>query len=297
MRAEIRVRLCGAAVAGLLVLVGCGPRTTPPITAPAPSTGVAVRVLELYDPGRPTGTTPGRQLPTQVRYPESGAGPFPVIVFSHGLGSQPSAYDELLSAWAAAGFVVAAPTFPLTADGSAQLVDDVLNQPADVAFVLTAVLALADTRGDPLAGRIDPHRVAVAGHSAGAVTTIGVLSRCCADPRVTAAIVLAGTTRGFGTDLASPGVPTLFVHGGADQVIPPAEGRAVYDAAPGPAAWLELPGASHSAPYDDDADPAFDDVRVATTSFLRWTLADDAAALQALRTGVTPLTADRLTPR
>src|SRR3954465_1185318 len=72
VRGEIRVRLCGAAVAGLLVLVGCGPQSTPHITAPARSTGVAARVLELYDPGRPTGITPGRQLPTQVRYPESG---------------------------------------------------------------------------------------------------------------------------------------------------------------------------------------------------------------------------------
>ena len=37
-----------------------------------------------------------------------------LIVFAHGLGADPGLYLSLLSSWAAAGFVVAAPSFPLT---------------------------------------------------------------------------------------------------------------------------------------------------------------------------------------
>jgi hypothetical protein len=58
---------------------------------------------------------------------------------------------------------------------------DVLNQPGDVAFVLTQVHALDHTAGDELSGRIDTGHVAAAGHSAGAITTIGLLDNCCAD--------------------------------------------------------------------------------------------------------------------
>ncbi|MCW2677051.1 MAG: chlorophyllase [Modestobacter sp.] len=270
---------------------------------------VTDRVLDLRDDSRSTDPTPesagsdataGRALPTHLFYPADGAGPFPVVVFSHGFGSTPEAYRDLLESWAAAGFVVAAPTFPLTSRGSALVRADVLDQPADVSFVLTQVLALGTAPGD-LAGRIDTTHVAVAGHSAGAMTTLGVLGTCCRDSRVTAAVVLSGTLQAFGPTIAAPGVPTLFVHGTADDVLPLADGQAAYAAAPAARAFVELPGGTHSSPYDDRSDPHAAAVRTLTTDFLRWTLDGDAQALTALRTdarqpGVTELAEDRLTP-
>ena len=40
--------------------------------------------------------------------------------------------------------------------------------------------------------------------------------------------------------------PVLVIHGGRDQVVPPSQGRKLYDLAPGPKRWLELPGSDHS---------------------------------------------------
>lgn len=265
-------------------------------------------MLDLHDDSRATDPTPqsagedavaGRDLPTHLFYPAEGTGPFPVVVFSHGMGSSPESYWDLLESWAGAGFVVAAPTFPLTHRGSALVRDDVLQQPADVSFVLGQVLALDSGDGD-LAGRIDTAHVAVAGHSAGAITTLGLLDSCCRDPRITAAVVLSGSLTGFGATATDPGVPALFVHGTADTVLPLADGQAAYAAAPGPKAFVELPGGTHSAPYDAAADPHAAAVRTVTTDFLRWTLTSASGGLPALRAdadqpGTAELTADHLT--
>jgi predicted dienelactone hydrolase len=45
--------------------------------------------------------------------PLRGARPFPLIVFGHGFAVTPRPYSQLLRAWARAGYVVAAPVFPL----------------------------------------------------------------------------------------------------------------------------------------------------------------------------------------
>jgi Platelet-activating factor acetylhydrolase, isoform II len=76
----------------------------------------------------PTGQTVPRTLETYVRYPALGPpsgrdlpharaaraqGPLPLIVFGHGFAVTPTLYASLLGAWAAVGYVVAAPVFPL----------------------------------------------------------------------------------------------------------------------------------------------------------------------------------------
>jgi dienelactone hydrolase len=318
----VRALLSGALVVAMLG--GCTatapddePQSGPTATAtagPTPSSAplyafeVATRDLALRDGNRTTDPTPGsagddasdgRDLPTTLWYPTTGNGPFPVVVFSHGLSSEPWAYRDLLAGWASSGLVVAAPAFPLTRRGSGEVTDDIVNQPADVSFVLDQVLALNTGADDELAGRIDPSRIAVAGHSAGAITTLGLLNGCCTDARVTAAVVLAGTTQGFGSDPAEPGVPTLFVHGTADEVLDLAQGRAAFEAATGPKAFLELVAGSHSTPYDLRTDVLWPTMLAATTDFLRWSLTGDPAALEALRTdadqpGFAALTDDRL---
>jgi predicted dienelactone hydrolase len=306
-----------------LALGGCtsraGAAPAPTTTAPASTAaatdeaplpdGVRSRVLQLTDPSRTTDptpldtsnddATPGRALPTTVYYPSSGAGPFPVVVFAHGLDAVPSGYRYLLASWAASGFVVAAPQFPLTSHGSALVDEDVLDQPADVSFVLTQVLALGTTAGDDLAGRIDADHVAVAGHSAGAITTLGLLSTCCADPRIDAAIVMAGEVIGFPFVPADPTIPVLLLHGSADGTIPVANGRAVADGYPGPDAFVELTGGTHTEPYANPGDDRFDVVRSVTLDFLQWSLDRDASALARLRTdavagGRATLAVDRL---
>jgi len=239
-----------------------------PTRGEAPSATFAVKTRKLQ-----LSRGKDRPLPTTVWYPATGDGPFPVIVFSHGLTAQPSDYADILARWARAGFVVAAAAYPHTSTGVADFdVIDLLNQPADASYVLTRVLALDGKAGDPLAGRLDRDHVAAAGHSGGGITTIGMLSGV-RDDRLTAAVVLAGRQVLPGTFTGSA-IPVLFVHGERDKTVQYADGLAAYKAVPWPKAMLTLPDAGHVVTSGAD----FDLVADATTDFWRWSLYGDAAA-------------------
>src|SRR5262249_49771021 len=113
---------------------------------PAPSTASATatyrvgrRQLEFTDPSRVTDPNPGqpgnkaqgRTLPTTIWYPAPPArGPFPVVLFSHGLLGLPSDYQAIATRWSSAGFLVVAPTYPLTSRASSPVQPlHVPNQP------------------------------------------------------------------------------------------------------------------------------------------------------------------------
>src|SRR5690606_38473865 len=59
---------------------------------------------------------PQRTLVTAIYRPAKRKGRFPLIVFSHGIAGHPRKFTKLFAKWAAAGYVVAAPVFPLTND-------------------------------------------------------------------------------------------------------------------------------------------------------------------------------------
>ncbi|WP_433387435.1 poly(ethylene terephthalate) hydrolase family protein [Micromonospora sp. KLBMP9576] len=251
-------------------------------TAPDRAFAVGVRQLKLNRDGT-------RPLPVTLWYPAAGkaggqpersadaaGGKFPVVMFSHGLNARPADYQTLLTRWAAAGFVVAAPTFPHTSRGGDGNALDVLNQPADVSYVLTKVLALDARAGDPLRGRLAADRVAAAGHSAGGVTTIGLFTAR-RDERLDAGVVFAGTALGVGTAFAGAAAPQLFVHGEADEVVGYAAGKAVYDKVPWPKAMLSLPKGDHGRALLSDG-AALRVVSDTTVNFLRWSLYGDASA-------------------
>ncbi|MEU6075524.1 chlorophyllase [Micromonospora sp. NPDC047074] len=257
-------------------------------TAPDKAFAVGVRQLKLNRDGK-------RSLPVTVWYPAAGraggepersaeaaGGRFPVVMFSHGLSARPADYETLLTRWAAAGFVVAAPTFPHTARGGDGNVLDVLNQPADVSYVLTEVLALDGRAGDPLRGRLAGDRVAAAGHSAGGVTTIGLFTAG-RDERLDAGVVFAGTALGVGTAFAGAAAPQLFVHGEADEVVEYAAGKAAYDKVPWPKAMLSLPEGDHGRALLSDG-AALRVVSDTTVEFLRWSLYGDEAAKRRIPT-------------
>jgi dienelactone hydrolase len=193
------------------------------------------RTTPAWD-GRPE--LPTRTLVTTILYPASGptggstgtgatpdksAGPFPLIVFAHGLGGTPQGYINVLTAWASEGFVVAAPLFPLSNANVPGGPDagDVVNQPEDMSYAIDAVLHDSALPSGTLSGLVDPKEIGAAGHSNGAVTTLGLVANtCCYDSRVKAAIVMAGTTEGFppGHYDFSKAPPLLLVHGTADPV-------------------------------------------------------------------------------
>lgn len=205
-----------------------------------------------------------RSLPTLVRYPSVGTarpGGYPLVVFAPGYLQCRSAYAPLLQDWASAGYVVAAVQFPLTNCHIATEAEesDIVNQPGDVSFVITQLLAASSSSKGPLAGLIDPDEVALAGHSDGGDTVAAVAANgCCADPRVKATIVLAGAELSSmgGPYFSSPPAPMLFVQGTADTVNVPADSLALYSQdTTGVRAYLQLDGATHFTPYEGQAPP------------------------------------------
>jgi dienelactone hydrolase len=280
----------------LLALGACGPKVAAPVSsaapaapkpsasptptpatagkAPAETFALSVRHLRLSR-GK------DRPLPTTIWYPEIGNGPFPVIVFSHGLTSEPSAYASLLTRWAHAGFVVAAPEFPYT---HYQVKDyrplDVANQPADASYVLGQVLALNAKSGDVLQNRLDTVNVAAAGHSAGGITTIGLFTSA-RDDRLTAGIVLSGE-QVLPAPFTGPTAKILFVHGRLDNTVPYKNGLAAFQAVPWPKAMMSVTKGGHVAITKD-----FGPVLATTTDFWRWSLYGDPTAKARLKDDAT----------
>ena len=204
-----------------------------------------------------------------------------MIVFSHGLTSEPSAYAALLTRWARAGFVVAAPSFPHTHYQAKDYQPlDVANQPADASFVLGKVLALNAKSGDVLAHRLDTTRVAAAGHSAGGITTIAMFTGR-RDRRLVAGIVLSGE-QVLPAPFTGPTAPILFVHGKLDKTVPYANGVDAYRAVPWPKALMTVTKGGHVT-----ITKQFGPVLNATTDFWRWSLYGDVAAKGRLKGDVT----------
>ena len=236
-----------------------------------------------------------RTLETIVRYPAGDARA--LIVFAHGFALTPADYHGLLDAWAKAGYVVAAPVFPLenaNAPGGPTRAD-LVNEPRDVSFVISKLLALNARRHGLLGGAIDPSRIAVAGQSDGGVTALAVAYDArYRDPRIHAAIVLSGAPlEGMGP-FPRDGPPLLATQGTADPFNAPATTASYFQAARPPKFLLWLVGASHRPPYTDEQ-PQLGIVERATVAFLDHYLGGKplrAFEQAARRRGLTTLVAD-----
>lgn len=270
------------------------PATRPVSKSPGPF-AVGLRVLRLVDRGRMIGGEP-RTLVTVVRYPavgapsaadlpdalpERAAGPFPLVVFAHGYRLAPYTYTRLLRTWAHAGYVVAAPFFPLT-NADARVVDrsDLGNQPQDLRFVISQLLA---QRGAPLSGLIDGSRIALGGHSDGVDTALALAYGNPGDRRIRAALGFSGAeiSAFTGFSRAPRGVPLLAVQGTADSVNSPSGTYSYFADAPRPKYLLKLLGAEHTAPYQDEQ-PHLGIVARVSTAFLDRYLKGEASAARQL---------------
>src|SRR5947209_8872423 len=115
---------------------------------------------------------------------------------AHGFRLPAGGYERILDAVSAAGYIVAAPAFPHTSaergDGDRS---DIVNQPADLSFVLDAVSGFAQQNPDQLPPVANPSRVAALGHSDGGLTVSAwAYNNSYRDRRVVSAVVMTGGT-------------------------------------------------------------------------------------------------------
>ena len=245
-------------------------------------------------------TTP-EITPTQARVPAPDGRAIPisiwtapdergVVVFSHGYNGSPTAYQQLLSAWAAHGFTVIAP-----------LHVDSLRHPEQAKYdnraaFSTRLLDLGIARA--LARHAHPGKpLIVAGHSfgslmslieGGAVTVAGPMG----DPAVKG--VIAFSSAGNIPNVVTPDTyrtldgPLLMITGDRDLVPGFADDwrdhRAAFDASPaGDKTLLIFSGADHQLPGTADGE-RFDQIIQATEDFLDAYALNDAAARARLQT-------------
>lgn len=230
---------------------GPGPSTTARSAGCQLRTGsFAVRQLTMHlvDTSRPTIGRAGlislnRALTTQLWVPV-GPGRWPLVVFAPGFRVGVAPYRALLEAWASHGYVVAAVEFPLTdaaVAGPNLDENDIVNQPADLRFVTDALIGPTS----PVAQRIDPFCVAVAGHSDGAETALAASIQPAppGQPAYRAVIVISARPLGGVTTTSNP--PLLVIQGDADSINSPSRGYRTWQNAAPPKDLEVLHGAGH----------------------------------------------------
>ncbi len=237
-----------------------GPMTPNPMTpSPTGSYRVDTLVLGLIDRSRPTVShgrlvSSERALTTTVWYPAERDGPYPLIVFAHGFEVGLTPYRRICRLWASAGYVVAAPAFPLT-DGAVAGPNlderDVVNQPGDVGFVISSILSRSASGASPLLHLVRRGDVAVAGHSDGADTALAVGYLPATRDRRVRAVVADGADALTGVSPDAPltsSTPLLLVHGTADTVVPFDDSVEVTRQLHAPGWFVQLIGADHLPP-------------------------------------------------
>ncbi len=173
----------------------------------APTNAVTVSRADWRDASR------DRVVPVKIYSPQSGSGPFPIIIFSHGLGGTREGYEYLGQCWASHGYV----SVHLQHEGSDNAVwkdaglgqrmsamkraagqpRNAIDRVKDVSFALDQLTQLNQTNAT-WRGKLDLTRVGVAGHSFGAYTTLAsaganysALAAGSADARIRAAIPMS----------------------------------------------------------------------------------------------------------
>ncbi|MFA6954477.1 MAG: hypothetical protein WC538_01245 [Thermoanaerobaculia bacterium] len=245
-------------------------------TAPPPPAGVVESLEILHDASR------DRDVPIKIYAPRNGDGPFPVILFSHGLGSSRQGYVYLGREWASRGYVaihlqhIGSDSEVLRTRGyraiyhAAYDPKEYVERPHDVSFVIDTLEARARERSGEIWGKVDLTRIGVAGHSYGGHTTLtlsGMLvnfpddgSRSFRDERVKAALILSPPSMTWSPSpeaFVPIGIPTIHMSGTRDTSriwkTTLAHRRRAFDNIHGaPKFFLNIDGATHQSFADNE---------------------------------------------
>jgi dienelactone hydrolase len=177
---------------------------------------------------------PYRELETSIWYPAragfrlgspqlAAGGPFPTILYSHGFYSSRNEATRMAIHFASHGIILVGADFPLSktrALGGKPTLHDVRDQARDLSFLLNEMLHRSAHPRSRLYRAVDPERVGAAGISLGSATTmIATYHAQLHEPRIRAAVSIAGPTSMFSEAFFSREVPLLHVHGDRDALI------------------------------------------------------------------------------
>lgn len=243
---------------------------------------------------------PGQRVPTLLARPRNGAGPFPCIIFLHGIGQDKSFLDRIAPMFTDAGFAIA--SFDQYTRGERKipglgLVRGVLALRRRAALTVIETRRLVDylqTRPD-----IAPKRIYLLGASFGAITGA---TAAAFEPRIRAVVLTYGggdiaklldskqafkevgdwivVLKYVGAYLFAPADPIryvkeisprpiLFQNGKDDTIVPPASARALFQAAGQPKTATWYPG--------DHIGTNPSTVKEALNEAIRWLKKQDAA--------------------
>jgi len=158
-----------------------------------------------------------RTVPVKIYLPSKGVAPYPVVIFSHGLGGSREAAEYLGEYLCSRGYLCVHVQHPgsdssiwksAAGQGREAILtklepqangQNALLRIGDIKFVLDE-LERRDHGSSPLAGKLDLNKIALAGHSFGAGTTLAIAGQnhwianekmSAGDPRIKAAIYLS----------------------------------------------------------------------------------------------------------
>ncbi len=188
---------------------------------------------------------PYRELKTTVWYPAEarafeilrwsdtpiaqGAGPFPLLIYSHGFSSYRKDVLYLVKHMASYGYIVAAMDYPLSnfSTPGGPSTEDVVNQPGDISFLLNYFLEGNQTQEHQtpqsiFRAAIDTNRIGAIGLSLGAMTTeLVTYHPTLRDNRFKAAVSIAGPMAMFTKAFFKESeIPFLMIGSTVDAFIP-----------------------------------------------------------------------------
>ncbi len=186
--------------------------------------------------------------------PESKYAPYPLVVFSHGLGGFRNQSVFLTESLASRGFVVVAPDHSdalggLEIEDLELIVELLAERPQDISFLIDEVLARSAGDDTLLQGLVDEGRIGVMGHSLGGYTSIAVAGANFdfEDQRVIAAVPLAPYSSIFAPEkIGQIDIPMMVIGGTKDSTCPfDTDQEPLYQALGPPKYLLEIFEAGH----------------------------------------------------
>ena len=273
--------------------------------SPEPGTYKVLTIdqLVLHDSAR------GKDIPLKIYYPQ-GAGPFPVVIFSHGLYGSKDSYFALAEYWASHGYVSIHPShadsykdfgYHRSLKNAVADPDIWQSRPKDISFIIDSLPEL-ERRAPELRGKLDSKRLGVGGHSYGAYTTQAIGGATVqipgrrdatsfADTRVKAIIMMSPQGEGqMGLTARSwdnMHMPMLVMYGskdfGSQRQTPAWRSEAFFKSPPGDKYDVELEGATHMTFVGPmlkmgRENKLFQTAKIETLAFWDAYLKDDSAA-------------------